>query len=124
GLEKYQPDETREAGILPVGRFPRRNRFISDYIFEKTGKRRSAKQVGNRLQQLRESCGGKKLLRRLAESSTESSTDVASILPIADPATQAESGSPANSKNVHTIGIWSASLNTSTSSPPSHSLFA
>jgi transcriptional enhancer factor len=37
-----------------------RNRFISDWIFEKTGKRRTAKQVGSRLQQLRDTCGGKK----------------------------------------------------------------
>ncbi|KAJ6580547.1 hypothetical protein DFH09DRAFT_1146118 [Mycena vulgaris] len=59
-LEKYQPDDSRETRML--GRFPRRNRFISDYIFEKTGKWRSPKQVSSRLQQLRESCGGKKLL--------------------------------------------------------------
>jgi transcriptional enhancer factor len=58
GLERYIPDDSRETRML--GRFPRRNRFISDYIFQKTGKRRSAKQVGSRLQQLRESCGGKK----------------------------------------------------------------
>ncbi|KAJ6461923.1 hypothetical protein C8R47DRAFT_104122 [Mycena vitilis] len=64
GLENYQPDDSRETRML--GRFPRRNRFISDYIFQKTGQRRSAKQVGSRLQQLRESCGGKKLLRLLS----------------------------------------------------------
>ncbi|KAJ7230916.1 hypothetical protein B0H12DRAFT_1240123 [Mycena haematopus] len=64
GLENYQPDDSRETRML--GRFPRRNRFISDYIFQKTGKRRSAKQVGSRLQQLRESCGGKKLLHLLS----------------------------------------------------------
>ncbi|KAJ7610712.1 hypothetical protein DFH06DRAFT_1485457 [Mycena polygramma] len=64
GLETYQPDDSRETRML--GRFPRRNRFISDYIFQKTGKRRSAKQVGSRLQQLRESCGGKKLLHLLS----------------------------------------------------------
>ncbi|KAJ7626793.1 hypothetical protein FB45DRAFT_54720 [Roridomyces roridus] len=64
GLENYQPDDSRETRML--GRFPRRNRFISDYIFDKTGKRRSAKQVGSRLQQLRESCGGKKLLHLLS----------------------------------------------------------
>ncbi|KAJ6558823.1 hypothetical protein DFH09DRAFT_1162584 [Mycena vulgaris] len=63
-LEKYQPDDSRETRML--GRFPRRNRFISDYIFEKTGKRRTPKQIGSRLQQLRESCGGKKLLRLLS----------------------------------------------------------
>ncbi|KAF7300483.1 TEA domain-containing protein [Mycena chlorophos] len=64
GLEAYVPDDSRETRLL--GRFPRRNRFISDYIFDKTGKRRSAKQVGSRLQQLRESCGGKKLLHLLS----------------------------------------------------------
>ncbi|KAJ7258204.1 hypothetical protein C8J57DRAFT_533622 [Mycena rebaudengoi] len=64
GLENYIPDDSRETRML--GRFPKRNRFISDYIFEKTGKRRSAKQVGSRLQQLRESCGGQKLLHLLS----------------------------------------------------------
>ncbi|KAJ6535701.1 hypothetical protein B0H19DRAFT_1322706, partial [Mycena capillaripes] len=63
-LEKYEPDDSRETRML--GRFPRRNRFISDHIFEKTGKRRSPKQVGSRLQQLRESCGGKQLLDLLS----------------------------------------------------------
>ncbi|KAJ7611896.1 hypothetical protein DFH06DRAFT_1244032 [Mycena polygramma] len=64
GLEKYEPDDSRETRML--GRFPRRNRFISDYIFDKTGKRRSPKQVGSRLQQLRESCGGEQLLQLLS----------------------------------------------------------
>ncbi len=51
GLEQYQPDDSRETRLL--GRFPMRNRFISEYIFRKTGRRRTAKQVGSRLQQLR-----------------------------------------------------------------------
>ncbi|KAH8827340.1 hypothetical protein DL96DRAFT_1710473 [Flagelloscypha sp. PMI_526] len=50
GLDNYQPDDSRETRLL--GRFPMRNRFISDYIYQKTGKRRTAKQVGNRLQHL------------------------------------------------------------------------
>lgn len=58
GLEKYEPDDSRETRLL--GRFPLRNRFISDWIFEKTGKRRTAKQVGSRLQQLRDTGGGRK----------------------------------------------------------------
>ncbi|KIK05809.1 hypothetical protein K443DRAFT_90627 [Laccaria amethystina LaAM-08-1] len=58
GLENYQPDDSRETRLL--GRFPMRNRFISDWIYEKTGKRRTAKQVGSRLQQLRDTCGGKR----------------------------------------------------------------
>ncbi|KAJ7063867.1 hypothetical protein C8F01DRAFT_1129648 [Mycena amicta] len=64
GLEQYVPDDSRETRML--GRFPRRNRFISDYILAKTGKRRTPKQVGSRLQQLRESCGGQKLLHLLS----------------------------------------------------------
>jgi len=56
GLENYQPDNSRETRLL--GRFPKRNRFISDYIFTVTGKRRTAKQVGSRLQQLRDTYAG------------------------------------------------------------------
>ncbi|KAI0689728.1 hypothetical protein BC835DRAFT_227415 [Cytidiella melzeri] len=54
GLERYRPVDTRSARAL--GRFPMRNKFISDYIFELTGQRRTPKQVGSRLQQLRDTC--------------------------------------------------------------------
>ncbi|KAG5641223.1 hypothetical protein DXG03_005698 [Asterophora parasitica] len=64
GLESYQPDDSRETRLL--GRFPMRNRFISNHIFNKTGTRRTAKQVGSRLQQLRDTCGGKKLMKLLS----------------------------------------------------------
>ena len=57
-LDKYRPETSRSTRSL--SRFPNRNRFISDYIFHVTGKRRSAKQVGSRLQQLRDTCGGKR----------------------------------------------------------------
>lgn len=70
GLEKYVPQDTRETRIL--GRFPMRNRFISDYIWQKTGKRRSAKQVGSRIQQLRDTCAGKRLSKLLDPFLTES----------------------------------------------------
>ncbi|KAJ6471471.1 hypothetical protein C8R45DRAFT_1165254 [Mycena sanguinolenta] len=43
-----------------------RNCFISEYILRTTGKTRSAKQVGSRLQQIRESCRDEKLLRLLS----------------------------------------------------------
>jgi len=36
-----------------------RNRFISDWVYEKTGKRRTAKQVGSHLQRFRDVSGGK-----------------------------------------------------------------
>lgn len=55
-LEKYSPDTGNTKPDKTMGRFPMRNRFISDYIFETTGKRRTPKQVGSRLQQLRDTC--------------------------------------------------------------------
>ena len=58
GLEKYQPVESRTSRSF--GRFPMRNKFISDYIFQVTGKRRTPKQVGSRLQQLRDTTEGKR----------------------------------------------------------------
>ncbi|KAK1221924.1 hypothetical protein PQX77_015252 [Marasmius sp. AFHP31] len=64
GLASYQPDDSRETRLL--GRFPMRNRYISAYIYRKTGKQRTAKQVGSRLQQLRDTCGTKKLQHLLS----------------------------------------------------------
>ena len=37
GLELYVPDDSRETRLL--GRFPMRNRFISDHIFKKVWRR-------------------------------------------------------------------------------------
>ncbi|KAI0644880.1 hypothetical protein C8Q79DRAFT_911633 [Trametes meyenii] len=64
GLEKYQPVESRTSRSF--GRFPMRNKFISDYIFNVTGKRRTPKQVGSRLQQLRDTAEGKRILQQLS----------------------------------------------------------
>ncbi|KAF7333844.1 TEA domain-containing protein [Mycena venus] len=83
GLERYQPDNSRGTRMLQ--RFPRRNRFISDYIFDKTGKRRLPTQVGSRLQQLRDSgLGSTQLLQLLkpACSASSMSTDRALSSPI------------------------------------------
>ncbi|KAJ7661756.1 hypothetical protein B0H17DRAFT_1144563 [Mycena rosella] len=105
GLENYQPDDSRETRML--GRFPRRNRFISDYIFEKTGRRRSAKQVGSRLQQLRESCGGQKLLhllspfRQPAYPESSSSGDGSCTSPVSP--LMADRGFPGASSARHTV---------------------
>ncbi|KAL4244355.1 TEC1 family protein [Abortiporus biennis] len=65
GLEKYRPTESRSTRAL--GRFPMRNKFISDYIFETTGKRRTPKQVGSRIQQLRDTSSGKQILKALSD---------------------------------------------------------
>lgn len=55
-LLQYKPSDSRYARAL--GRFPKRNRFISDFIFDETGVRRTPKQVGSRLQQLKDvGCG-------------------------------------------------------------------
>ncbi|KAG5642158.1 hypothetical protein DXG03_003542 [Asterophora parasitica] len=53
-LEKYRPTSSGDPRLLR--RFPKRNRFISDHIYKVTGKARTPKQVGSRLQQLRDTC--------------------------------------------------------------------
>lgn len=54
-LFSYRPTSTKTPR-RQLRRFPNRNRYISQYIFSATGVKRSAKQVGSRLQQLRETC--------------------------------------------------------------------
>ncbi|EAU83076.1 hypothetical protein CC1G_11160 [Coprinopsis cinerea okayama7 len=66
-LEEYRKIETRPTTSKHGVRYPMRNRFISDYIFEKTGKLRTAKQVGSRLQQLRDTCKDPKLYQLLGK---------------------------------------------------------
>ncbi|EJD08266.1 uncharacterized protein FOMMEDRAFT_16696 [Fomitiporia mediterranea MF3/22] len=74
-LLQYKPNDARYTRAL--GRFPKRNRFISDYIFSVTGIRRSPKQVGSRLQQLKDVSCGKMLLNHVASwSQTTSSAPV------------------------------------------------
>jgi TEA/ATTS domain len=52
--EHYVPPSPRRGPRKSkLIRFPSRNEFISKYIFKKTGKWRSTKQVASRLQQLR-----------------------------------------------------------------------
>ncbi|KAI0819432.1 hypothetical protein BC628DRAFT_1332926, partial [Trametes gibbosa] len=56
-LEKYSLLE----GKSPHGptRFRKRNRFISEHILQKTGEILTAKQVGGRIQQLKDTSAGK-----------------------------------------------------------------
>ncbi|KAH8110487.1 hypothetical protein DFH11DRAFT_770268 [Phellopilus nigrolimitatus] len=75
-LLQYKPNDSRYARAL--GRFPKRNRFISDFIFEQTGVRRSPKQVGSRLQQLKDVNCGKQLLSHVASWSLGPHPNVAS----------------------------------------------
>ncbi|KAJ3714075.1 TEA/ATTS domain family-domain-containing protein [Lentinula raphanica] len=72
-LEKYKPDESRSSKTS--GRFSMRNRFISDYIYESTGKQRTPKQVGSRLQQLRDTCKSEKILQLISRRSIEDDAD-------------------------------------------------
>ena len=54
-LEKYQ-QEAIGSRAQKSGHLSMRNRFISDYIYETTGKCRTPRQVSIRLQQLRDIC--------------------------------------------------------------------
>ncbi|KAF8813184.1 hypothetical protein BYT27DRAFT_7181660 [Phlegmacium glaucopus] len=69
-LEKYQLEAIGPKGAQKSGRFPMRNRFVSDYIYETTGKTRTPKQVGSRLQQLRDTCKGEKILQLISHRGT------------------------------------------------------
>ncbi|KAG2142465.1 hypothetical protein DEU56DRAFT_911151 [Suillus clintonianus] len=64
GLQEYEPIRSRE--IRSLGRFPQRNQFISEYIHRKTGKHRSSKQIGSRLQQFRDTSEGRELIESLS----------------------------------------------------------
>ncbi|KAJ7192593.1 hypothetical protein GGX14DRAFT_479957 [Mycena pura] len=63
GLARFRPQACRET--LMLGRFPGRNQFIARHIASRTGQWRSPKQVGSRLQQLRESCADDELRQLL-----------------------------------------------------------
>jgi len=74
-----------------------RNRFISNYIFESTGKRRTPKQVGSRLQQLRDTCRGKRLLALISNrnhSSPDTDSHASSRSPSSETSVPATSPSP------------------------------
>ncbi|KAG2011295.1 hypothetical protein CC2G_011435 [Coprinopsis cinerea AmutBmut pab1-1] len=60
-LERYRPTSSKDPRLLR--RFPKRNAFISNYIKQKTGRSRTPKQVGSRLQQLRETCTEERVIR-------------------------------------------------------------
>ncbi|KAG2064305.1 hypothetical protein BDR04DRAFT_1110309 [Suillus decipiens] len=71
GLEESV--HSREARVLC--RFPQRNQFISDYIYRKTGKYRSSKQIGSRLQQFKDTLEGRELIDSLLAAPTGSEVD-------------------------------------------------
>jgi TEA/ATTS domain len=56
GLEEYRRMEALPTTSTFGARYLTRDQFLSDYIFEKTGGTRTAKQVGSRLQQLWDAC--------------------------------------------------------------------
>ncbi|KAH9856070.1 hypothetical protein C2E23DRAFT_882201 [Lenzites betulinus] len=65
GLEKYTPAESKSPRGL--SRFPNRNKFIAQYILSKTGQIRTAKQVGSRIQQLRDTSAGKNIMKAISD---------------------------------------------------------
>ncbi|KAF9464907.1 hypothetical protein BDZ94DRAFT_1307621 [Collybia nuda] len=72
-LHKYRPTSTGDPRLLR--RFPKRNRFISDHILKITGKVRTPKQVGSRLQQLRDTCREEDVLNLLSRREYPNSGD-------------------------------------------------
>lgn len=54
-LQAYTLPSPKKPSDRPK-RFPMRNRFMSEYIYEATGKKRTPKQVGSRIQQLQDTC--------------------------------------------------------------------
>ncbi|KAJ7230400.1 hypothetical protein GGX14DRAFT_583088 [Mycena pura] len=83
-LEKYRPGGSPNRILR---RFPKRNRFISDHIFAVTGSRRTTKQVGSRLQQMRDTCRDRRILcllsgREFTPEDGEPNTPSDSCLPI------------------------------------------
>ncbi|KAJ4477378.1 hypothetical protein J3R30DRAFT_210634 [Lentinula aciculospora] len=92
-LEKYQPDESRSNKTS--GRFSMRNRFISDYILESTGKQRTPKQVGSRLQQLRDTCKSDKILQLISRRNIEDDLEFGESI-----YSQSPSASPSPDNNV------------------------
>ncbi|KAJ3566089.1 hypothetical protein NP233_g7228 [Leucocoprinus birnbaumii] len=54
GLQLYS--DRHRVHMRHRGRFIGRNHFLSDYVKSVTGRRRTAKQVGSRLQQLKDTC--------------------------------------------------------------------
>lgn len=57
GLYKYF-DSGGKSGKTP-NRYPLRNKMVSDHILRTTGQYRKPKQVGSRVQQLRDTAGGR-----------------------------------------------------------------
>ncbi|THU88067.1 hypothetical protein K435DRAFT_318836 [Dendrothele bispora CBS 962.96] len=64
-LYKYRPPNNPDRDTRLLKRHPMRNKFIADYIKNETGVVRSPKQVGSRLQQMRDTCEDKRGRRRL-----------------------------------------------------------
>ncbi|TFK23205.1 hypothetical protein FA15DRAFT_745860 [Coprinopsis marcescibilis] len=69
-LERYRPTSSKDPRLLR--RFPKRNAFISCYIKNKTGAQRTPKQVGSRLQQLRETCTEERVIRLICSRDFDS----------------------------------------------------
>ncbi|KAJ3809450.1 hypothetical protein F5876DRAFT_18971, partial [Lentinula aff. lateritia] len=121
-LEKYKPDDPRSS--KSSGRFSMRNRFISDYIFESTGKQRTPKQVGSRLQQLRDTCKSEKILqlisRRNIEDDPDSGEHIFAQRPPASPSPEnnlIQSQSPSRSSKTIWVSVVLERLSWSSSSP-------
>lgn len=88
GLHVYS--ERHRVHMRHRGRFIGRNHFLSDYVKTATGRRRTAKQVGSRLQQLKDTCRELDILYLITGSR--------SLSPRRDPRRGKKSGSKTSSR--------------------------
>lgn len=107
-IKEYAPPPSRSSrGRAPFARFPRRNKFISEFILEHSGKKRTAKQVGSRIQQLRQTCRDSDIrelltdLGRLKKPGDSASYDESSSSP--EPELMLEMRSSASSSRSSTV---------------------
>ncbi|KAG1738188.1 hypothetical protein EDB19DRAFT_1636502 [Suillus lakei] len=119
GLHEYKPVDSRETQIL--GRFPMRNRFISEYIYHKTGKHRSSKQIGSRLQQFRDTSEGRELIDSLTRCYLSTRSEVGSSRRFSphNHVFEGESMPPLYYLSVDSSGSDTSSTSSSASSPTS-----
>ncbi|KAF4609734.1 hypothetical protein D9613_012016 [Agrocybe pediades] len=91
----------------PLRRFTKRNCFISTHIYQKTGKRRTPKQVGSRLQQISESSSNAELKRLITNRDFDNRSPPPSANESASPTSSRSSSTCLNTSDEYTLGSFS-----------------
>ncbi|KAJ3745865.1 hypothetical protein DFH05DRAFT_1524142 [Lentinula detonsa] len=128
-LQKYRPQSTTDIQYLQ--RFPKRNCWISKFIKRRTGHDRSPKQVGSRLQQLRDSCRDERILKLLSRkqyddndgfSNSRGSTPISDFTTSCSPSSASSSSPGRTEVSANDASALKATLvRIEFTSPPSHS---